>query len=184
MTAILNFIFKEIRIRKAVKHIKDNSMVLDIGSGLDAKMLLMLEPRIKKGIGLDYRASKFKSRKIAVKKFIVKDRLPYRQNSFDHITMLAMIEHLKHPEKIAKECHRILRKGGSLIITCPTPRADRLLHVLLKIPLVFSDEEEATKHEKCFRSDELGSLLANAGFKKVMIKPFELGLNTLAVAYK
>jgi ubiquinone/menaquinone biosynthesis C-methylase UbiE len=183
---LLNDLFRKIRLEKAKKHIRDDAVVLDIGSGLDARMLFEVGTRIKKGIGLDYRTRKFGNRKIEVRKFVVKDKLPFKENSFDHVVMLAMIEHLKHPQKIMRECHRVLRIGGSVIITCPNPTADAILDMLLKLrlPFLFSDEEEASKHETCFTAPQLESLAKKIGFGKIEVERFELGLNTLLVAHK
>ena len=183
---LLNDIFRTVRLSKAKKHIRNNTAVLDIGSGLDAKLLLEVSNRIKTGIGLDYRTKKFKNRKIEVRKFVVKDTLPFKDSTFNHVVMLAMIEHLKHPEKVMRECHRVLKIGGSVIITCPSPAADTILELLLKLRLsfLFSDVEEASKHETCFTASQLGALARKIGFKKIEIECFELGLNTLLVAYK
>jgi ubiquinone/menaquinone biosynthesis C-methylase UbiE len=183
---LLNDLFRNIRLAKAKKHIKDNTEILDIGTGPYARMLLVVSPRIKKGIGLDYRTKKFRGGKIEVRKFVVKDKLPFKSAAFDHVIMLAMIEHLKHPEKVMKECHRVLKDGGSVIITCPSPAADAILEALLKLklPFLFSDVEEASKHETCFTARELVSLARKTGFRKIDVERFELGLNTLLVAYK
>lgn len=183
---LLNNLFRTIRLAKAKKYIRNNTDVLDIGSGLDARLLLEVSGRISTGIGLDYRTRKFKNRKIEVRRYIVKDKLPFKDSTFDHVVMLAMIEHLKHPRKIMKECHRVLKINGSVIITCPSPAADTILEILLKlrIPSLFSDEEEASKHETCFSAPQLENLAKKIGFRKIEVERFELGLNTLLVAYK
>ena len=42
---------------------------------------------------------------------------PYEDNSFDVITCLSVVEHQVDFDKLAKECSRLLRKGGVLYIT-------------------------------------------------------------------
>jgi SAM-dependent methyltransferase len=42
---------------------------------------------------------------------------PYKNNSFDTITCLSVIEHEVDYEKLGKECSRLLRKGGVFYIT-------------------------------------------------------------------
>lgn len=44
-------------------------------------------------------------------------KTPYEDNSFDIITNLSVIEHQVDFDLLAKECSRLLRKGGKLIIT-------------------------------------------------------------------
>jgi SAM-dependent methyltransferase len=43
--------------------------------------------------------------------------LPYRDESFDVVTCCVSIEYLIEPIKVLKECHRILRPGGKVIIS-------------------------------------------------------------------
>jgi ubiquinone/menaquinone biosynthesis C-methylase UbiE len=44
------------------------------------------------------------------------EELPFPDNSFDHIYSFGVIHHSPHPEKIAAEMHRILRKGGTFTV--------------------------------------------------------------------
>ncbi|HEX3627587.1 MAG TPA: class I SAM-dependent methyltransferase [Verrucomicrobiae bacterium] len=44
------------------------------------------------------------------------ERLPFPDNSFDHIYSFGVIHHAPHPEKIAAEMHRVLRKGGTFTV--------------------------------------------------------------------
>jgi ubiquinone/menaquinone biosynthesis C-methylase UbiE len=44
------------------------------------------------------------------------EELPFPNESFDHIYSFGVIHHAPHPEKIAAEMHRVLRKGGTFSI--------------------------------------------------------------------
>ena len=50
---------------------------------------------------------------------VLKDSLPFEDNSFDVILFLDVIEHLSAPKKCLQEIKRVLRKGGYLVITTP-----------------------------------------------------------------
>ena len=45
----------------------------------------------------------------------------FRPEYFDCITALELLEHLENPIKFLRDCDRILKKGGLLIISTPSP---------------------------------------------------------------
>ena len=45
--------------------------------------------------------------------------LPLSSNSFDMISLFAVLEHLPRPRKVLEEVHRLLRPGGLLLVTLP-----------------------------------------------------------------
>lgn len=53
------------------------------------------------------------------------ERLPYEDGMFDAAVCIDGIEHIKRPFDFIKECHRIIRKGGQLIISTPNLTALR-----------------------------------------------------------
>ena len=59
----------------------------------------------------------------------VEDGLDFSNNYFDYITMLAVIEHFIDFNKVIKECKRVLKKGGLLIITTPFKKADKFIRL-------------------------------------------------------
>ena len=48
-------------------------------------------------------------------------KLPFKDKTFDFVFSLAVLEHVKYPKKLIKECSRVLKIGGKLLIngTCP-----------------------------------------------------------------
>ncbi len=44
-------------------------------------------------------------------------RTPFRNNSFDTVIMVRVLNFLKHPDKALKEFHRLLRPGGTAILS-------------------------------------------------------------------
>jgi len=45
--------------------------------------------------------------------------LPFKDNSFDTVMIIAVLEHTKEPQKIVNEIHRVLKKGGVVYSTTP-----------------------------------------------------------------
>jgi SAM-dependent methyltransferase len=107
--------------------------------------------------------------------------LPVESGQFDHVVMLAVLEHLREPESVLREAYRILAPGGSLILTWPSALVDPLLKVLHGLGLV-SDEMESDEHQKRIPVETLRTMLQRIGFEKFFHERFELGLNNLMVA--
>jgi ubiquinone/menaquinone biosynthesis C-methylase UbiE len=53
---------------------------------------------------------------------------PFGDGSFNTIFLLDTLEHLKYPEKTIKECFRILKKNGKLIVAVPSERSKYFRH--------------------------------------------------------
>jgi 2-polyprenyl-3-methyl-5-hydroxy-6-metoxy-1,4-benzoquinol methylase len=68
-----------------------------------------------------------------------------------------VIEHLDHPDKFVSECHRLLVKGGVLIITTPNPFFD---NIATKIG--YESEEE---HVETMNLKKVKEYLKRAGFR-------------------
>jgi ubiquinone/menaquinone biosynthesis C-methylase UbiE len=97
--------------------------------------------------------------------------------------MLAVLEHLKDPEKVLVEAFRVITPGGSLIMTWPSAMVDPLLSVLHKLRLV-SDEMESDEHQKRIPLDTLQQMLARIGFRRFVHRRFECGLNNVMAAFR
>jgi len=111
----------------------------------------------------------------------IRATLPLDSGQFDHVTMLAVLEHLVEPEPVLREAHRILAPGGSLIMTWPSSMVDPVLSVLHMLHLI-SDEMESDEHQKRIPVEALEQMLQRIGFQTFLHRRFEFGLNNLMVA--
>jgi 2-polyprenyl-3-methyl-5-hydroxy-6-metoxy-1,4-benzoquinol methylase len=93
------------RRQDAVRKILKKTKVLDIGCG-ENKI-------IPEAIGLDLYNYP------GVNKIGSAEKLPFPNKSFDAVTLLEVIEHLKNPEKTLKEIKRVLKPNGQVIISTP-----------------------------------------------------------------
>jgi 2-polyprenyl-3-methyl-5-hydroxy-6-metoxy-1,4-benzoquinol methylase len=94
--------------------------------------------------------------------------------------MLAVLEHVPRNEQadLAKACARVLRPGGRLIITTPSPTVDYLLRVLKVMRLI---DGMALEQHYGFWPSEVAPLFETAGLKLALRTTFQLGLNNLFV---
>jgi SAM-dependent methyltransferase len=113
-------------------------------------------------------------------------RLPFADDYFDAVTLLAVVEHLD-PDSMAllfKECRRVLKSGGLVILTTPAAWSDGLLQFMARINLVSA--EEIHEHAFAYTLPLLGWHFGQAGFemKRVRFGYFEFMLNMWATAAK
>lgn len=179
-------VFRYLRVRKVLPHVNGNSRVLDIGCGSDGSMLLALSPHIKEGIGIDIRADETRKENISIRRGSFDGAvLPWTDDSFDCVTLLAVLEHVDDRAGLLREIRRVLKPGSALVITVPTWRAKPVLEFLaFKLKIV--SEEGVREHKIYFYKNELIQALLDAGFRKedVRAKYFELGFNLYALAKK
>ena len=105
--------------------------------------------------------------------------LPFPDQSFDTITLVACINHIPNRVDVLKEARRLLKPSGRVLLTNLTPGLSRIWH-----RWAFWD---ADQHERGmapgevygFTHRELLSLTEEAGFKFIRRYRFSWGLNSL-----
>jgi SAM-dependent methyltransferase len=154
----------------ANRHIPQNlrsGRILDIGCGTYPLFLVNSEFKEKYGIDkvdLKHISNDFGTNLINLD-IEEMDALPFSDEFFDVVTMLAVFEHLS-PDRIANvlnEIHRVLRKNGICIITIPAGWTDRLLRILAKLKLISSDE--INEHKDTYNFSKIDFLFKNSNFK-------------------
>ena len=83
---------------------------------------------------------------------------PFKENYAENIVAGELIEHLKNPVFFLKECHRVLKPGGRLILT--TPNATGLQIITGK---------ESPHHYFAMSKKNLTLAARHAGFEKIDI---------------
>jgi SAM-dependent methyltransferase len=171
------------RFRAVLPHIKEESVVCDVGCGLDGAFLTFAGSRIARGVGIDDQAETGRKTKWPVIRADIYKGLPFADGEFDQVVMLAVLEHLTRPEIVLKEVNRILRPGGSLVMTWPEGLVDPILEILHRAGMV-SNEMESDEHQKRIPLPELLQMLSGVGYQRFFHERFEFGLNNLLVAEK
>lgn len=83
------------------------------------------------------------------------DSIPVKNNRFDYILCLQVLEHIKEPHLIFKEFHRILKPGGKLFLTT---------HMAFEEHMVPYDYFRFTRYGLKYFAE-------TTGFKTIKIKP-------------
>jgi 2-polyprenyl-3-methyl-5-hydroxy-6-metoxy-1,4-benzoquinol methylase len=183
---ILEPLLRKMRLKQVLPYLRQypNCRLLDIGCGWEAKLLRAVEPYIASGIGVDFKAPDIKTEKLETLSLTLHDKLPFEDASFDFITMLAVMEHLENDEAILKECVRLLRTGGGLLITVPSWYAKPVLEFLsYKLNLI--NPAEIRDHKRYYNKEDLVALVASIdGLQLQNHAYFQWRFNNRLVLYK
>ncbi len=166
--------------------IPQNSKVLDFGCGDGTVASLFLEKNCEV-TGIDVSKVALSSvQKKGIKTIewdLNKVPLPLRKESFDVAVFADILEHLIDPVSILKEAHRLLKRGGRVIIYIPNfARFSNRIKMLKGDPIdilhweKYGDEVE---HLHWFTKPKLKYLISNIGFKKIRFAPVGLPYNFL-----
>ncbi len=176
------------RSRQANRLIPDSARsgrVLDIGFG--AYPLFLHSTRFAQRFGLDRSipATGVDPGLHLVAHDVALDRrLPYEDEFFDAVTMLAVFEHLDRHVllDLVREIKRVMVPGGSFVMTTPARWTSGILKLMSRVTLVSRDEVD--EHEAQYSRQEIVDVLAQGGFDREHIDTgtFELGMNLWARA--
>lgn len=159
-------------IRALTKYYEPNlNSLLDIGTA-DGLMLNRIseEIPIQLLVGIDFSFSLLKKNESNHLRLLNANAidLPFRDEIFDAVIAIAVIEHIHDGDSMLKECHRVLRKGGVCVLTTPDPFFDKIAILL--------GQESKEEHVNPLNLNGLKSLLSRNGFRvleatKFMMSP-------------
>ena len=160
------------RVDIALKLLESGDKLLDVGCG-DGTLGYYAKAKYKEVYGVDISEKALNiARKRGVITFKVdlnKEALPFSNNFFDAVTCLDVIEHVIDPRFLVGEIHRVLKKGGILIISTPNIRYWRYLFSLIfkgRFPKTSNDTELWDGgHLHYFTFKDVEDLLTKYGFK-------------------
>lgn len=159
---LFNYRFRKIMVGSALNeyssfyNLNKDSILVDIGSGISPitpypEKTLFLELEKK---AVDFLVSKGLNAK---KGDITK--LPFKDNSVDVIFCSEVLEHVPNYKKALKECSRVLKKNGALILTVPTH-----MHY-------WKDDDDYVGHIRRFNPETLQNDIKRAGLNISLLKP-------------
>lgn len=156
------------RTKKANELIPENlkkGRVLDIGCGSYPYFLINSNFNQKYGIDPSLSSLEFKNLNLR-RADAAKQKLPFADNFFDSVVMLAVFEHIEQKKlnPVLSEVKRVLKEGGVLVITTPSPWADKILHFMAIFGLI--SKEEIHEHKHNHAKSKIEDIIENIGFKK------------------
>lgn len=80
------------------------------------------------------------------------EKLPFEQNKFDTILMLDVLEHIEDDLQALKECYRVIKPGGRLILAVPI------------YSWMWSRWDKVMEHTRRYEVDRLTKLIKRVGF--------------------
>ncbi len=159
----------------------NHGRILDIGCGVIP--LFLMSGDFKEKFGVDQAVNtSFQTQNLTLIKFDVENEpiLPFGDNNFDIVTMLAVFEHIEQRRlpQILCEIRRVLKPGGTLILTTPCPWTNKLLRCMAFFHIV--SQEGMNEHQGAYNHADLAEYLSQGGFdrKKMRFGYFELFLNS------
>lgn len=212
--AILEPLLRKMRLARVLPYIQSfaNPKVLDIGCGWEARLLREIEPYISKGVGIDFKAPKISTPKLETFAYFFEQKeeitessqnaftfnggggdanlstkhchLPFENEEFDVVTLLAVLEHLNHPKEMLQEIARVLKPNGILLLTVPSRAAKPVLE-FLSYRLKIVSEAEIRDHKRYYNKADLANLahqVPNLCLQKH--KYFQCGMNNFALLRK
>lgn len=175
---LLNRFLETIKIE--IKKIKPNS-ILDAGCGEGMVLSFISSIRVKRRVGIDLSTDALKMAKKNVKSATFRKmdatKIKYKDNAFDCVLILEVLEHLKNPEKAIREVKRV--SGKWAIFSVPDEPSFTIMSLLSgKYLSRFGRHPE---HINAWSSEDFHDLIKKHFKKTKLIKSFPW---TIVVAQK
>ena len=145
------------RERICAEFIDENPVLktLNIGAG----EILWIENHLLRGykelFSSDIDKKNLGSKNLAKNKILLNaEKIPFKDNEFDQVVILDVLEHIKSHEKALNEISRVLKKDGRLIISVPN-----------NTWLSFLNPIRYAQHERHYSISMITSMLEKSGFK-------------------
>ena len=177
---ILDRILQNWRARMARPWIGAGACVLDIGCH-QGEFLDSLGDHIGPSVGLDPLTTPRVTPRYRLLAEPFQEPSPFPDASFDVIVMLATLEHIQDTDSLARECNRLLRPGGRVVITVPSRQVDAIVDWFCRLGL--ADGMSLEEHHG-FDPLTTPQLFGTYAFEVEKWRTFQFRLNHLFVLRK
>jgi len=142
-------------------------VILDVGCGNGYQMAPLAGRHIIYGLDISgANVKKALSKGIRAQLHDVEDLFPFEDGFFDVVVCSELLEHLFFPEKVLKECYRVLKSSGAFILTVPNLYCLRnRLSILMGKGYNFIEYPRNQAHIRFFSLHGMNDFLEKTGFK-------------------
>lgn len=171
-----------------------SGVVLDVGCGPAEIVNYFPKEKNIKYVGIDTNKTEIDNlnSKYQLQRFFVVDvdtqsfPTPVTDLKFDTVLLLAVIEHLKCPNKLLEQISMLMNHNGKLIITTATPFGEHVHNVLAIFGLTSlkAIQEHKTSAHASYSTNALSDLVTPFGFIIDVCHKFEFGMNQIVVFKK
>jgi SAM-dependent methyltransferase len=168
------------RVYPEIFPIDPSERVINFGCGLGPQAVVF-KGHYSSMVGVDVNAQRLEDSKSFLAPYGIEhyeticasvEDVPLPSGSFDKAIAIDVIEHVEHPARLCAEAHRLLREGGSLLITFPT-MSDRFKDAMSFIKRVALRRERPAEptwwnpdhHNQEHSVADWQSIVAVAGFR-------------------
>ncbi len=185
ISGILSYAVKKVRIKNALKFIKEGDFVLDIGCGFGEIIKEMPKNVIYEGIEKNGFLYNYCKEKYPERKFYFGDCreiLKDIKNLYNVILLLSILEHLENPENLFEETFEKLKDKGKLIVYTPSKFAKFFLKI--GSTLGFLSKMAKEEHKNLYNKRQVKNFGKIVGYEIIFEKDLFLGLSFLIVFEK
>lgn len=160
-----------------LEHIKKGDKVLDLGCN-NGQHSLKVAKKCRQVVGVDYDKNQLqiaretgRDKKIKNVRFVYHDlesKIPVKNNSFDKVICLDVLEHLVKRVQLIREIKRVLRPNGLAFLAIPNIETSwKKLQKKAGIKNIFADPDHKIEYTK----REAREIFTKQGFKVIKFKP-------------
>ncbi|MDB5187727.1 MAG: Methyltransferase type 11 [Candidatus Kaiserbacteria bacterium] len=175
------------RFSQIIPHIPNETQVIaDYGCGYRAEGLQYLIARkyTRRGVGLDLSITNEQLPNIRLIESDFESGVSsLADSSADCVISLAVLEHLYNARGYMSDIYRVLKPGGVLLLTTPSPYSKPVLEFMAHV-LKIIDTAEIDDHKHYYNLAELRDMSKSVGFSECRAQHFELFMNDFLIAKK